>query len=451
MWEQYVRMRDALNATGRPIYFSITQAEDWADGHPRMHCYGDGAFSTLFWTSASPPLDPRTLANSYLVEYCNNEDFFGYTDGVPKPGGFLSNLDSQQLLTTDEMTTPGAWNDNDMLEVCHSSNAQTDEEYEAQFSTWSILASPLILGNDVRNISADCAAIILNKEVIAVNQDTLGARGRLVLQWPEPVWPAVDPPLGTPAWSAGPAPVPTGTLVLEPCNSSDPAQMFTYLPSDGGQIKSVATGDCLTYGGYEEANFAPTACVGWTAPGIGSQLWTFDADPWRGAIQNVDNSPKVVDVIDCNVKVPPQVCSANSSDCYTSGTPPAGCGATGQRWLWDFGPSRQSASTLQSAVAPVCIAVQPLPPPPIDIRLQIWVKPLSDGARAVVAFNRDTVPYLANITWDLLEWPATQQATIRDLWAHTANGTVAGIFSAVVAPHAVVMLRISPLAVTHGE
>ncbi len=72
MWEQYTRMRDGLNATGRPIYFSITQAESWPDGHPRMHCYGDGAFSTLFWTAASPPLDPRVLANSYLVEYCNN-------------------------------------------------------------------------------------------------------------------------------------------------------------------------------------------------------------------------------------------------------------------------------------------------------------------------------------------------------------------------------------------
>jgi len=119
MWEQYARMRDALNATGRPIYFSITQAESWDDGHPRMHCYGDGAFSTLFWTTASPPLDPRTLANSYLIEYCNNADFFGFTDGAPHPGGFLSNLDSQQLLTWDNMSAPGAWNDNDMLEVCH--------------------------------------------------------------------------------------------------------------------------------------------------------------------------------------------------------------------------------------------------------------------------------------------------------------------------------------------
>jgi hypothetical protein len=413
-----------------------------------MHCYGDGAFSTLFWTSASPPLDPRTLANSYLIEYCNSFDFFGYTDGAPKPGGFLSNLDSQQLLTTDEMSGPGAWNDNDMLEVCHSSNAQTDDEYRAQFSTFSILASPLILGNDVRNLSADCAALILNKEVIAVNQDTLGLRGRLVLQWPESVWPAVDPPLASRPLASqsavGSAPTPTGSLSLMPCNSTDSTQLFTFLPADGGQIRSVATGDCLTYGGYQESNFEPTACVGWTDPGVGSQLWTFDADPWQGTINNVGNPPKVVDVYNCNIDIPPQVCSANMSDCYAA-TPPASCGANGQRWIWDFGPSNTLPSTLQSAISPVCIAVQPLPPPPIDIRLQIWVKPLADGSRAVVAFNRDTAVQIANITWDFLEWPSTQQATVRDLWAHSANGTASGIFVAPVAPHAVVMLRITPV------
>ena len=49
MWEQYARMRDSLNTTGRPIYLSITQAAAWADGHTRMRCYGDLAFSTLDW------------------------------------------------------------------------------------------------------------------------------------------------------------------------------------------------------------------------------------------------------------------------------------------------------------------------------------------------------------------------------------------------------------------
>ena len=40
---------------------------------------------------------------------------FGDTDGVPAPAGFISQLDSQALLTFDNLTVPGAYNDMDML------------------------------------------------------------------------------------------------------------------------------------------------------------------------------------------------------------------------------------------------------------------------------------------------------------------------------------------------
>ena len=48
------------------------------------------------------------IANSFLIEYCNNKPVFGYTNALPGPtaltlqtGGFLSQLDSQQLLTEE--------------------------------------------------------------------------------------------------------------------------------------------------------------------------------------------------------------------------------------------------------------------------------------------------------------------------------------------------------------
>lgn len=70
-----------------------------------MHCYGDGVFTTIPWVASG--LDPADLANSALVEYCNNEDKFGSTAAYEGPGGFLSNLDSQQLLTYDNLTRVG--------------------------------------------------------------------------------------------------------------------------------------------------------------------------------------------------------------------------------------------------------------------------------------------------------------------------------------------------------
>jgi alpha-galactosidase len=61
-----------------------------------------------------------------------------------------------------------------MLEV---GNGQTENEDRAHFTMWCMLAAPLILGNDVRQMSQATKDIILNREVIAIDQDTLGIQG----------------------------------------------------------------------------------------------------------------------------------------------------------------------------------------------------------------------------------------------------------------------------------
>jgi len=83
---------------------------------------------------------------------------------------------------------PGAWNDPDMLEV--GNGGMTATEYRAHFSLWAMMAAPLIAGNDVRTMmdSSDAASatrdILLNREVIAVDQDSLGVQGTIVQNWP---------------------------------------------------------------------------------------------------------------------------------------------------------------------------------------------------------------------------------------------------------------------------
>jgi alpha-galactosidase len=56
----------------------------------------------------------------------------------------------------------------------------TTTEYTAHFSLWALLASPLLLGNDLRSVSATTLSIIRNTDVIAVNQDWGGSQGRRV-------------------------------------------------------------------------------------------------------------------------------------------------------------------------------------------------------------------------------------------------------------------------------
>jgi len=67
---------------------------------------------------------------------------------------------------------PGHWNDPDMLEV--GNGGLTPTEDRAHFSMWAMLSAPLLAGNDIENMSAATKETLLNKEVIAIDQDTLG-------------------------------------------------------------------------------------------------------------------------------------------------------------------------------------------------------------------------------------------------------------------------------------
>lgn len=71
---------------------------------------------------------------------------------------------------------PGHWHDMDMLLV--GANCITEDEERTQMAIWSISAAPLIMGNDLRNISVTSKSILLNKDAVAVNQDALGQMGR---------------------------------------------------------------------------------------------------------------------------------------------------------------------------------------------------------------------------------------------------------------------------------
>jgi alpha-galactosidase len=51
------------------------------------------------------------------------------------------------------------------------------QEDRAHFSMWAMLAAPLIAGNDLQHMSPEVAAVLLNADVIAVDQDKLGIQG----------------------------------------------------------------------------------------------------------------------------------------------------------------------------------------------------------------------------------------------------------------------------------
>ncbi len=141
---QYTKFRDAIRKTGRPIVLSICE---WGRNDPWKWARGVGQL----WRVTADIQD--TWESIVWIVNANARHF--------------------------EAAGPGHWNDPDMLEV--GNGGMTFDEYKAHFSLWAMMAAPLMAGNDVRQMTAETKEILLNREVIAVDQDPLGVQGRIVI------------------------------------------------------------------------------------------------------------------------------------------------------------------------------------------------------------------------------------------------------------------------------
>jgi alpha-galactosidase len=153
MHAAYEKMHKALQATGRPIYFSLCQ-------------YG--------WDSVWK-WGPTVGGNSWRT-----------TDDIQDNYMSMSNIGFSQAGLA-KYAAPGHWNDPDMLEV--GNGKMKYNEYLTHMSLWAILAAPLLAGNDLSQMSPETKSILLNKDVIAIDQDPLGKQGdRVSAEGPFEVW-----------------------------------------------------------------------------------------------------------------------------------------------------------------------------------------------------------------------------------------------------------------------
>src|SRR6266849_5215591 len=137
---QYPKFRDAIAQSGRPIVFSIC---NWGVKAP----WTWGPHTGNLW---------RTTGD--ISDKYSSMSLIGFSqDGLGKFAG------------------PGHWNDPDMLEV--GNGGMKHDEYLTHMALWAILAAPLLAGNDIRSMSEETKAILMNPEVIAVDQDARGVQG----------------------------------------------------------------------------------------------------------------------------------------------------------------------------------------------------------------------------------------------------------------------------------
>lgn len=144
--QRYTAMAEALRATHRPIFYSVCE---WGENKPWL------------W-AGKPPVEAGSWRSTGDISdnYASMLKIF------------------KENVVLDRYARPGHWNDPDMLEV--GNGGMTDIEYRSHFSLWSIMAAPLLIGTDLRTIKPDALQILLNKEVIAVDQDALGVQGKQV-------------------------------------------------------------------------------------------------------------------------------------------------------------------------------------------------------------------------------------------------------------------------------
>ena len=67
-----------------------------------------------------------------------------------------------------------------MLEI--GNGHMTTDEYRTHIRLWCMLRSPLLAGNDIRNMTEDTKSILLNGDVIAISQDPAGLPMKQVSQ-----------------------------------------------------------------------------------------------------------------------------------------------------------------------------------------------------------------------------------------------------------------------------
>jgi alpha-galactosidase len=148
----YQKMGGALEATGRLIVYSLCE-------------YGRGQVET--WGA-------KVGGNLWRTTGDINDSW----------SSMIGNLEEQ--VPTAPYAGPGHWNDPDMLEI--GNGHMTDDEYRTHMSLWALVAAPLLAGNDIRNMSEATKAILLNKEVIAVDQDPLGKQASPVKDGDMETW-----------------------------------------------------------------------------------------------------------------------------------------------------------------------------------------------------------------------------------------------------------------------
>ncbi|MFC5801748.1 NPCBM/NEW2 domain-containing protein [Streptomyces formicae] len=142
--DRYRAMGEAIAATGRPIVYSICE---WGANRPWE--WGTSVGGQL-WRTTGDITDDWDSVKTII----------------------------RKNLTLAPYAGPGHWNDPDMLQV--GNGGMTDHEYRTHFALWAMMAAPIMIGTDLNSASPQTLELLLNRGLVAVDQDRLGRQAAVV-------------------------------------------------------------------------------------------------------------------------------------------------------------------------------------------------------------------------------------------------------------------------------
>ncbi|RFU81202.1 glycoside hydrolase family 27 [Trichoderma arundinaceum] len=154
--ERFLRMGDALNRSGRAIFYSLCQ---WGNQFPWHWASFSDSYRISGDIKSSFGEDSSGVCRS---AYCLNTGYAGVS--------VLTMIRKMRELS--RFQRPGSWGDMDMLEI--GTGSMNVHQEQTHFSFWAALKSPLIIGANINTINKLSLDILLNKEIIAISQDEAG-------------------------------------------------------------------------------------------------------------------------------------------------------------------------------------------------------------------------------------------------------------------------------------
>ena len=217
--EDYTRMSKALRNSGRDIVFSICMWEykDWMS-----------KIANLWRTTFD--IGPEWRSTSWYR-------------------GVYEIIDANDKYW--QIAKPGHWNDPDMLEV--DNNNLSYEEQKSQMTMWSIMAAPIMISSDVRKMSNQVKELYLNKDMIAINQDSLGVQGH-----------RISNDKGKQVWTK---PLKNGDIAVALLNDNTTTQTISVEFADLGIPGEVEVRDA-----WQKKDLGPKSSVSAEVPAHGSVL-----------------------------------------------------------------------------------------------------------------------------------------------------------------------------------